>query len=228
MKDSKKAEVRVETHICVSTIASCGIRRDAYMRLYQHQRGNHPSLTAAFLALLLSASLVFSSCKPTKTITTSDNPDIRFGVCTSLSNSDLLKKAGYSYVEGSVQRDLMPGSPDSEFTKKLKEFDTCRLPVIACNSFLPRSLKVTGPDARTDTVLRYAEVAFMRASMKGIHIIVFGSGGARKIPEGFDPLQARTQFIKLLKEMGPVAGKYGISVAIETKTKARYKQQPEK
>jgi sugar phosphate isomerase/epimerase len=138
-----------------------------------------------------------------------------FGVCTSLANADQLRDIGFGYVEGSVGRDLIPGRPDEEFAKKLKGFDTCLLPVIACNSFLPGTLKVTGLDARSDTVLRFAEVAFRRAASAGIRIIVFGSGGARTIPEGFDRQRAREQFIALLKAMGPIALKYGVIIAIE-------------
>ncbi|MFA5816113.1 MAG: TIM barrel protein [Bacteroidales bacterium] len=143
-----------------------------------------------------------------------------FGVCTSMANAGRLKDSGFGYVEGSVGRDLMPGRPDEEFAKKLAEFDTCLLPVIACNGFLPGTLKVTGPDARPDTVLRYAEVAFRRAASVGIRTIVFGSSGARSIPEGFDRQQAREQFISLLKEMGPIARKYGVTVAIENLQKS--------
>lgn len=145
---------------------------------------------------------------------------VTFGVCTSLTYADALKDIGFAYVEGSVGRDLMPGKPDAEFAKKRKEFDTCLLPVISCNGFLPGTLKVTGPDARPDTVLRYAEITFRRAASVGIRFIVFGSSGARSIPEGFDRQQARGQFISLLKEMGPIARKYGVTVAIENLQKS--------
>ena len=170
--------------------------------------------------LILFAALGLPGCKPASKLAGPDRNPIRFGVCTSLSNSEVLKRSGFAYVEGSVQRDLEPGGPDREFSKRLKEFDTCRLPVIACNSFIPGTLKVTGPDARPDSVLRYAETAFRRAASVGIRIIVFGSSGARSIPDGFDRQQARSQFISLLKKMGPVAGKYGITVAIENLQKS--------
>ena len=143
-----------------------------------------------------------------------------FGVCTSMANAGKLKSCGYSYLEGSVQRDLMPGSPEADFLLKKTEWDTCALPVIACNGFLPGTLKVTGPKVNQDTVLRYAEVAFRRAASLGIRTIVFGSSGARSIPEGFSREEARAQFVSLLKAMGPIAGKYGIMVAIENLQKS--------
>lgn len=147
-------------------------------------------------------------------------PPMGYGVCTSLSNAGQLKEIGYGYVEGSVQRDLAPAVPDQVFAEKIKEFDSCFIPVIACNSFLPGTLKVTGRNALPDTVLRYAEVAFRRAESVGVRIIVFGSGGARAIPEGFDRQEARRQFVSLLKEMGPIARKHGILIAIENLQKS--------
>jgi sugar phosphate isomerase/epimerase len=145
---------------------------------------------------------------------------IHFGVCTNPANAGLLKAAGFGYLEGSVARDLMPGKPEEEFLKYKAILDTCGLPVVACNGFLPGGLKVTGPDARPDTVLKYAETAFRRASLLGVKTIVFGSSGSRSIPEGFDREQAREQFTDLLVRMGPIARRYGIRVAIENLQKS--------
>jgi sugar phosphate isomerase/epimerase/lysophospholipase L1-like esterase len=142
-------------------------------------------------------------------------PEVMFGVCAAMDISGRLKDEGFDFIEGSVGRDLIPPKSDADFARKLVEFDTSRLQVISCNGFLPGTLKVTGQDARQDTVLRYAAVAFRRAAAAGIKFIVFGSGGARSVPEGFDPAQARRQFTGLLRKMGPVARKYGITVAIE-------------
>lgn len=148
-----------------------------------------------------------------------DQPVV-FGVCASITSGEMLRETGFYYVEGSVGRDLMPGRSDEEFAKKMAKIDSCPIPVIACNGFLPGTLKVTGPDARPDTVLRYAEVAFRRAASVGIRIIVFGSSGARSIPDGFDRQKAQEQFIGLLKEMGPIARKYGVTIAIENLQKS--------
>ncbi len=175
----------------------------------------------SILALSALAVLAFNNCKPIATLKNDANPPVvSFGVCTSVANGNLLKESGFSYLEGSVGRDLMPARSDEEFLKRNSEINECPVPVIACNGFLPGDLKVTGPDARPDTVLKYAETAFRRAASTGIRIIVFGSSGARSVPEGFDRAVAREQFISLLKEMGPLARKYGITIAIENLQKS--------
>jgi len=145
---------------------------------------------------------------------------VRFGVCTQPANAGILKTAGFDYLEGSVGRDLMPGKPEQEFLKYKSALDTCGLTVIACNGFLPGTLRVTGPDARPDTVAKYAEIAFIRASRMGIRTIVFGSAGSRSVPEGFDREVARQQFTDLLVRMGPIARQYGVRVAIENLQKS--------
>jgi len=137
------------------------------------------------------------------------------GVCTSVDNATIALEAGCSYLEEGVRRLLLPDQPDDEFRQKKEAADACGLPVRACNSFLPGSLKSTGPEADHEGVLRFAETAFRRAAEIGIEFIVFGSSGSRRIPEGFDREQAREQFLSLLDRMGPLAQGCGVTIAIE-------------
>jgi len=137
------------------------------------------------------------------------------GVCTSVKNGQKLRFAGFVYVEESVRRFLAPQKPEATFLENLETLKQSALPVYSCNGFLPGSLRSTGPDADHQGVLEYAEIAFSRAARAGIEIIVFGSSGSRKIPEGFDPAVAREQFVALLRQMGPIAAEHGVTVAIE-------------
>jgi sugar phosphate isomerase/epimerase len=45
---------------------------------------------------------------------------------------------------------------------------------------------------------------------------VLGSGGPRRLPEGYDMTKAKTDFIVLCKKLAAVAGKYGIMIALES------------
>ena len=139
----------------------------------------------------------------------------RLGVCTSIANAAAVKSAGGDYVEESVQGFLMPDKPESEFREKVRAAAASPLPVLACNSFLPGSLKSVGPDARPDEIVAYAGTAFRRAREIGITTVVFGSSGSRSIPDGFDRAEARRQFVGLLRRLGPVASAHGVVVAIE-------------
>ena len=139
----------------------------------------------------------------------------RIGVCTSIRNASILKEAGVDYIEESVRRFLVPEKSEEEFEINLEAAFNCGLPVRACNSFLPGSLKSTGPDADHEGVIEYAATAFRRAQRAGIRMIVFGSSGSRSIPERFNRKRAEDQFVTLLKQMGPLAAPHGIVVAIE-------------
>jgi sugar phosphate isomerase/epimerase len=137
------------------------------------------------------------------------------GICTSVNNHAIMYDHGYDFIEEGLQGFLKPLEPHDAFAENLERAQNSSLPVRATNVFLPGHLKVTGPDAVHDQVLAYADTAFRRAEMVGIKSIVFGSGGARRIPDGFDKEEATNQFVDLLKKMGPIAEKYNVTVAIE-------------
>ena len=139
----------------------------------------------------------------------------RIGVCTSVANAVVAKSAGCAYIEEGVRSFLVPDRPETEFREKLALLGGSPLPVLACNSFLPESLKSVGPEARPDEIIAFAETAFRRAREAGVKHVVFGSSGSRGIPDGFDRAEARRQFVRLLRRMGPVAREYGVVVALE-------------
>ncbi|HBL74667.1 MAG: xylose isomerase [Bacteroidetes bacterium GWF2_42_66] len=137
------------------------------------------------------------------------------GVCTSVTNSEILKKYGYSYIEEGVRNFLVPSESEDKFSEQLALAGKSKLPVTACNSFLPGNLKSVGKEAVHTEILKFAETAFRRAKITGVKIIVFGSGGSRAIPEGFPREKAKEQFINLCSQMGPIAAKYDVIVVIE-------------
>ncbi len=109
----------------------------------------------------------------------------------------------------------MPEKDDQVFAASLALARQAAIPVLACNNFLPGSLRATGPDADHPKILAYAQIAFARARSIGVKTIVFGSAAARRLPEGFSKVQATAQFVGLLRQMGPLAATQGVTVAIE-------------
>ncbi|MEO5562242.1 MAG: TIM barrel protein, partial [Chitinophagaceae bacterium] len=55
-----------------------------------------------------------------------------------------------------------------------------------------------------------------RAKRAGIPFIILGSGGARRIPDGYDVKKAQADFAVLCRKIAIVAKKYGIMVALES------------
>lgn len=140
---------------------------------------------------------------------------MKLGLCGSIDQADAAVKAGFDYLEANVQVLLKAEAGEDDFAPELKASQAAPLPVLAANCFLPGALKCTGPDVDMDRLVRYAETAFCRARLIGIRHIVFGSGGARQIPEGFDFSTARKQFIDGLRRIAPLAEEHKIIVVIE-------------
>ena len=131
----------------------------------------------------------------------------RIGISTGIANNGILAAAGYSFVEENVRGFLVPAEDDSVFEQKLALLKDSKLPVEACNSFLPGNLKCVGPAPLHEDILKFGETAFRRAQIAGVKTIVFGSGGARAIPEGFSREEAKNQFISLCKQLAPFCKK---------------------
>ncbi|MFW5756044.1 MAG: sugar phosphate isomerase/epimerase family protein [Tangfeifania sp.] len=164
-----------------------------------------------FYSILFFISVNNFSCSPPK-------PDTflsEIGVCTSVSNADMLAAHGYTFIEESVGRFLMPAKSEEEFNGMLQQAQNAAIPVKACNGFIPGNLKSVGPEAVHKEILEFMEIAFQRAQKAGVEYIVFGSGGSRAVPEGFSKEEALRQFTDLCSNMAPIAAKYDVVVVLE-------------
>ena len=63
--------------------------------------------------------------------------------------------------------------------------------------------------------MAYVKKAFARLSRLGTGIVVFGSGGARRVPEGFPKEDAFKQLVEFGKRIAPEARAHGLTIAIE-------------
>jgi sugar phosphate isomerase/epimerase len=137
------------------------------------------------------------------------------GVCTSYDKAGLLKKLGFSFVEESVGAFLLPDAGDGQYEKNRLALQTEHVPVRSYIYFFPGSLKSVGPELHHEAILKRADLALRRAKECGSTNIVFGSGGSRAIPDGFDRATAKAQHIELCRKMAPLAEKHGVSLAVE-------------
>lgn len=140
---------------------------------------------------------------------------MKIGLCTSVQQADIAAKSGFDYVEENVQTLLMAEAADEVFAPILKVAQNAPLPTLAANCFLPGALKCTGPAVDLERIVRYAETAFRRARQVGMRFIVFGSGGSRQVPEGFDHAHARDQFLTCLRRIAPLAEEHDVIIVVE-------------
>ena len=138
---------------------------------------------------------------------------MKLGVCTAFENNDLIAAQGYDYQECSLSG--LAAMEEEAFEQLLEKAKSFRVPVLKCNGFLPGDIKVTGPDRDDEILHAYLEKALSRAAAIGIKTAVFGSGGARNVPEGWSFEEAWKQVASFLKMAAVYAEKYDIDIAIE-------------
>lgn len=141
--------------------------------------------------------------------------NLMFGLCASPEKAEKLKAVGFSFIEGGVGSFLKPDTPDADYAPQLAKLRACALPIRSCNGFIPSKFKLTGPDLAHDAALDYAAKACERADAIGIPFIVLGSGGARKIPDGFDHEKGNAQFIEFCKKLGDRIAKRNVTIVLE-------------
>ena len=161
----------------------------------------------------LSAANVFAQAAISGTRAAGYNLPI--GVCATYDKVDLLKKLGFDFIEESVPSFLLPKEGDAQYEKNLRALREEKFPIRSYVYFLPGKLKSVGPDVQQEPILERAELAFKRAKESGSKNIVYGSGGSRFIPEGFDRDKAKAQHIDLCRKLAPLAEKYQVALAIE-------------
>lgn len=138
---------------------------------------------------------------------------IRFGVCTKPENMKLLAGQGFDFIE--VGFSWLESLSDEDYAAQLRLTREAPIGVEAANGMLPPALKVTGPDVDESKIRAYLEKAFFRAHEMGIRVVVFGSGGARAVPQGWPQEEAWRQIARYLTIVSEYCDQYGIDLAIE-------------
>ena len=148
---------------------------------------------------------------------------MKFGCCINMiaSGEDkigaehigLIKQAGYDYLEMPLAE--ITQLSDSAFEDLLCMVQENGLPCEACNNLFPASVRLTGQSADSGTIQAYLERAIPRAAALGAKVVVFGSGGAKRLPDGFDRQQGWEQVVAVTKTVCTIAAAHGITIAIE-------------
>ncbi len=135
---------------------------------------------------------------------------MKFGVCvgTDIEKMNLIKEIGYDYAESHCQEIV------SKSYEHLDAMKATGLPVVAANCFI--GMRVVGEEKDYAAIDEYLAMLFEKASYLGLKYLVFGSSGARRIPDGMSLEDGRAEIVEFLKyHVVPQAEKYNLSVAIE-------------
>ena len=137
---------------------------------------------------------------------------LKFGVCTS----DIARavKYGFDYIEPAAAD--IAGMSEDKFRQYADEVLSSPIRCDAFNSFIRQpELVVLGNAVPTAALKDYMEACLIRCRKLGASIVVWGSGGSRKVPDGFSRERARQQIAEFLQVAGDIARRYEIVIAIE-------------
>lgn len=138
---------------------------------------------------------------------------IRLGICTSIDNAPLMAEIGYDYVE--LGMTAVTRMSDEEYAELLEKVKASPLPVEAMNGMIPADYVLCSEECCGEAVKEYLEKAFSRAEELGVQVVVFGSGGARRLPDGMRHADGFLYLTAYLELAGDMAAQHGISIAIE-------------
>jgi D-psicose/D-tagatose/L-ribulose 3-epimerase len=135
------------------------------------------------------------------------------GVCLDASRFEEARAAGFDYVE--IGASKVAGLGDEEFAQLARQVGQLRIPVPAANNFIPGTLKLVGAELDKEKQEDYVTGCLARMNRLGVKVVVLGSGGARRVPDGFSRDEAVAQLVDFCRRIAPIARQNGITIVIE-------------
>lgn len=140
----------------------------------------------------------------------------KLGIVAPIEQDSLIYAAGFRMIGENVSKMISPALTEEQFKLNLSKIKAAKTKLFLCNVFFPSRIKIAGPDVNRKLVLNYADSVFLRAKKANIPFIILGSGGARRLPEGYNQRKAQDDFVILCKELAVLAKKHEIMIAIES------------
>ncbi len=141
---------------------------------------------------------------------------MKIGVCLSVFDDKILRfhELGADYIETNMTQ--LSEHSFSEIEERAKLISSLGVECYSANCLFPGDIRLTGESVDYGRISEYIEDVFSKAEILGIKRVVFGSGKARSVPEGFPEDKARGQLTRLLGDIiAPTAEKRGIICCIE-------------
>ena len=141
---------------------------------------------------------------------------MRFGCCFGSDPvlAAALADAGFDYGEPQVKHIMM--MDDAKFASYLREIRAIGLPMESGCVLLPGGMPLNRLERDFGALDAYLQKAAPRCKELGMRTVVFGSGGARRPPEGLSVREMFDDVAEFLREhASPAFASVGIRIAIE-------------
>lgn len=142
--------------------------------------------------------------------------DVKFGVCCGGPKAvNDLAEVGYDFWEGGTSQVFNPDKDEAWWKTRCAELKALPIPIQSCNGLLPGKFRLTGPERNFAPALDYLDIVTRRADELGIPYLVFGSGGARNAPKGYDTTAAFNEFVEFNKRLAERIDGRKVTIVLE-------------
>ncbi|MBR0458468.1 MAG: sugar phosphate isomerase/epimerase [Victivallales bacterium] len=140
---------------------------------------------------------------------------MKVSVCGSFDQVELAAQAGFDAFDPGIPKHFSARIPEEEFQAMLPKYLASPLPFAGGAGLFPADMHLTGPEADMDAIKAFIDVTMRRAGQAHLRCAVFGSGAARKVPEGFDWSVAAKQIVEVGKYLAEAAAKNNVIIVQE-------------
>ena len=141
---------------------------------------------------------------------------MQIGCCVSLWDDMIfgLASAGAAYAEGGFSS--LGDKTLDQVKARAARLEKAGVPMPVMNLLFPGDLRLTGPQADFSAVDAYLSENLPKAAVFGVKTLVFGSGGARMVPEGVSKEEAFSQLVELCRDhIAPAVEAQGMVCCLE-------------
>ena len=138
---------------------------------------------------------------------------MRLGICVPFDKIDEAAAYGYDYIEPSLGSIATLSEEEFEAVKAAAK--TKPIKVEAANVMLPGWAHILGKETNWPEIREYLTKAYRRLAELGGETIVFGSGGARRVPDDLTNEEVWPQLICFSRWIAELARENGLTIALE-------------
>ena len=143
---------------------------------------------------------------------------MKLGICASLQELSAVSAAEFDYVE--LPLCAVVALSDADVSSLRGQLAKKGLSCDAMNLMLAPGLRLLGEAEDLRALQTYARSAFARARTLGARLLVLGSGGARRIPEGMPREQAEQRLLEACALLAQEAGRQDVMIVLEPLNRA--------
>lgn len=148
---------------------------------------------------------------------------MKFGVCLGVNSETIdmaeqIIKLGYDYIETNVGYVVTMTDEEVDHVAKLQQEKGILTPcanLLFPGDMLKREIHLVGPKRDVTWENEYIKMLMPRCAKLGLKTLVFGSGKARSVQDGYDSDKAFEELVDLCRRLSVGAAPYGITIVIE-------------